>query len=188
MVDNVMAWMHFNVSNLCLEIIASRKTTMRVPQTVEDLVWKDFRPHQVNMWSQVSDVPMGDEWFDRKKQFCQFLRPIPSVQELRDLHYRLNLGHWLYHKVVHTIGPEWYPAKRGEKEDGSETEYCITNMTTSTEYYTQVKSQQANKKYINDFLKQVKTNEVFAGYEYLNSDGYDQQGRLSCQIRENPQR
>ncbi len=42
-------------------------------------------------------------------------------------------------------------------------------MTASTEYYSHLKSQGANEKYINDFLRQVKTTEVFAGYEYLNS-------------------
>ncbi len=56
---------------------------MQELQTIYDLLWKDLQPHQVYMWPQVSDVVMGDEWFDREKQFCQFLRPIPSVQELR---------------------------------------------------------------------------------------------------------
>ncbi len=49
------------------------------------------------------------------------------------------------------------------------TEYCNTNMTAFTEYYPQLKSQRANEKYINDFLRQFKTTEVFGGYEYLNS-------------------
>ncbi|XP_052448197.1 uncharacterized protein LOC128000121 [Carassius gibelio] len=169
MVYNVTAWMQLNMFHLCLEMIASRKTTMRVPRSTEDFVWKNFQPHQVYMWPQVSDAAMGDEWFDREKQFRQFLRPIPSVQELRGLHDGWSLSHCLHHKAVHTIGPEWNPVEKCKKTDCSETEYCVTNMTTSTEYYPQVKSQQASKKYINDFLKQVKTNDVFAGYEYLNS-------------------
>ncbi len=74
MVYNVTAWMHLNVFHLCLEIIASRKTTMQEPQTIDDLVWKDFQPHQVYMWPQVYDVVMGDEWFDREKLFSPFLR------------------------------------------------------------------------------------------------------------------
>ncbi len=67
---------------------------MQEPQTIDDLLWKDFQPHQVYMWQQVSDVVMGDEWFEREKLFCQFLRPIPSVEELRDLTYRSSLSHF----------------------------------------------------------------------------------------------
>ncbi|KAI2665694.1 Structural protein p49 [Labeo rohita] len=140
MVYNVTAWMHVNMFHLCLEIIASRRTTLRVPQSI-DLIWKDFKPHQVYMWPQVSDVALGDEWFDREKQFLQFLRPVPTVQELRDVHSRMS--HCRYNKLVHAIGPEWYPADKYK---------CNRRI-----------------KNVNNFLKQIKTTDVFAGYEYLNS-------------------
>ncbi len=40
--------------------------------------------------------------------------------------------------------------------DCSELEYGNANMTDATEYYAQLKSQLANEKYMNSFLKQAK--------------------------------
>ncbi|RXN36548.1 piggyBac transposable element-derived 4-like protein [Labeo rohita] len=39
-----------------------------------------------------------------------------------------------YHKLVHTIGPEWYPADKCKQGPCSESEYCIANMTKGYEY------------------------------------------------------
>lgn len=75
----------------------------------------------------------------------------------------------MYHKTVHAVCPDWYPSDKCKQDDCSELEYCNANMTDSTKYYPQLKARQANEKYITDFLKQVKTKDVFPGYQYLNS-------------------
>ncbi|XP_051996545.1 uncharacterized protein LOC127653810 [Xyrauchen texanus] len=121
---------------------------------------------EIQQWS---DVAIGDEWFDRAKQFRQFLSPIPSVQEIRDLESKTPSEDCAKHRLTHPMGPAWRPVDKSKKANEAELSLCVAELKQKTEYFPRLKAQTAGQKFITAFLEQIKTNDPFAGYEYLNS-------------------
>ncbi|XP_052000591.1 uncharacterized protein LOC127656345 [Xyrauchen texanus] len=169
MAYNVTAWMHLQVFKLNIEMMYTRAKTSLVPLKYEELLWDNYKSFQVRMWPQLSAVAIGDEWFDRAKQFRQFLSPIPSVQEIRDLESKTPSEDCAKHRLTHPMGPAWCPVDKSKKANEAELSLCVAELKQETEYFPRLKGQTARQKFITAFLEQIKTNDPFAGYEYLNS-------------------